>query len=70
MENVTENEKRTLGQKLLEFQRMGLVCYGKYLVEQFDFASKSELRNAYKKYIEDQIEMNDKKISEIDEKLK
>jgi hypothetical protein len=70
MENVTEKEKRTLGQKLLEFQRTGLVSYGKYLTEQLDFASKSKSRNAYKKYVLDQIEMNDRKITEIDEKLK
>jgi hypothetical protein len=70
MENVTENEKKSLGQKLLGFQRTGLVSYGKYLTEQLDYASKSELRNAYKRYVEDQIKMNDTKIVEIDEKLK
>lgn len=70
MENVTEKEKRTLGQKLLEFQRPGLISYGKYLTEQLDYASKSESRNAYKKYIQDQIKINDKKVADIDEKLK
>ena len=70
MENVTEIEKRTLGQKLLEFERTGLLSYGNYLTEQLEFASKSESRNAYKKYVQDQIEANDKKIAKIDEKLK
>lgn len=70
MENVTEIEKRTLGQKLLEFQRTGLVSYGKYLTEQLHYASKSESRKAYKKYVQDQIEMNNKKIADVDEKLK
>ena len=70
MENVTEKEKRTLGQKFLEFQRIGLVSYGKYLTEQLDYASKSESRNAYKKYVQDQIEINNKKIADVDEKLK
>ena len=70
MGNVTENEKKSLGQKLLGFQKYGLISYGKYLTEQLDYSSKSESRNAYKKYIEEQIKMNDTKIDEIDEKLK
>ncbi|MCB0409363.1 MAG: hypothetical protein KDD29_04040 [Flavobacteriales bacterium] len=69
MENITENEKRTLTQKLLEFQKTGLLSYGKYLTEQLEFASKSESRNAYKKYVEEQIIMNNQKIKEIDDKL-
>lgn len=69
MENITENEKRTLTQKLLEFQKTGLLSYGKYLTEQLEFASKSESRNAYKKYVEEQIVMNNQKIKEIDDKL-
>lgn len=70
MENVTEKEKRTLGQKLLEFQKTGLLSYGKYLADQLEFASKSESRNAYKKYVEEQIAINNQKIKEIDDKLK
>lgn len=70
MENVSENEKKTIKQKLLEFQKSGLVSYGKYLTEQHEFASKTDSRKAYKKYIEEQIEMNIGKIKEIDEKLK
>ena len=69
MENVSENEKKTLKQKFLEFQKLGLVSYGNYLTEQLEFASKSDLRSPYKKYIEDQIEINNRKIEEIDEKL-
>jgi hypothetical protein len=70
MENVTENEKRTLSQKLLVFQRTGLESYGKYLTEQLEYASASKTRASYKKYIENQLEMNHEKISDIDEKLK
>jgi hypothetical protein len=70
MENVSENEKRNLKQKFFEFQKWGLESYGKYLAEQLEYASKSDLRNAYKKYIEKEIEMNILKINEIDEKLK
>ena len=69
MENVSENEKKTLKQKFLEFQKLGLVSYGNYLTEQLEFASKSDLRSAYQKYIEDQIVINNRKIHEIDEKL-
>ena len=70
MEKVTEKEKRTLGQKLLEFQRTGLESYGKYLTEQLDQASSSGSGNAYRNYVQDQIEMNNRKIADIDEKLK
>lgn len=70
MENISENEKKTLTQKLLEFQKSGLLSYGKYLTEQHEYASKSDSRSAYKKYIEEQIEMNKLNIDEIDEKLK
>lgn len=69
MDNVSENEKNTLEQKLLEFQKLGLVAYGKFLKEQHDFASNDNSKIAYKKYIEQQIELNTKKIAEIDEKL-
>ena len=69
MENITENEKKTLGQKLLDFQKSGLVSYGNYLNEQLEFASNSESRNAYKNYVLDQLELNNKKIQQIEEKL-
>lgn len=69
MENVTDTEKSTLKQKLLEFQKKGLESYGKYLVEQLEYAAKSDSRKAYKQYVEDQIELNIKRISEIEEKL-
>lgn len=70
MENVTENEKKTLMQKLLEFQKSGLLSYGKYLTRQYEYASKSDSKSAYKKYIKEQIEMNNRNIDDIDEKLK
>ncbi len=68
MENITENEKRTLGQKLLEFQKSGLISYGNYLTDQL--VQTSATKKAYKKYIEDQLEMNKRKINDIEEKLK
>ena len=65
MEDITDDEKRTLSQKLKEFQKQGLVSYGKYLSDQLEYASKSDIRKAYKKYIEHQIEMNNEKINQL-----
>lgn len=69
MENVSETEKSNLKQKLLEFQKKGLESYGEYLAEQLEYATKSDARKAYKKYVEDQIELNMKRINEIEGKL-
>jgi hypothetical protein len=69
MENVTEQEKSKLRIKLLEFEKYGLTSYGKYLQEQLEYASKSKIRTSYKKYIDNQIIMNDEKIKKIENKL-
>lgn len=69
MEDVSEEEKKNLAQKLLGFQKQGLIAYGNYLQDQLVFASKSSIRNQYKKYIEDQIAMNLGKIMNIDSRL-
>lgn len=69
MEQVTEIEKKTVTQKLLEFQKKGLVSYGKYLAEQLEFASQSESRKAYYQYVKKQLANNQKKISRINKKL-
>jgi hypothetical protein len=53
----------------LSFKKSGLMPYRKYLTEQHEFASKSDSRNAYKKYIEEQIELSKRKFKEIDENL-
>ena len=65
MEEVTEQEKKTVAQKLKDFQLQGLKSYGKYLAEQLEYASKSDIRKAYKKYIENQIEMNNEKVKKL-----
>jgi len=70
MENVTEQEKSKLRIKLLEFEKHGLILYGEYLQEQLEYASKSKIRNSYKKYIENQIIMKDEKNRKIESKLK
>jgi hypothetical protein len=69
MTKVTADHKKKVSQKLLEFQKKGLLQYGKYLENQLKFASKAEIRKLYKKYIEDQIILNDKRIKSIDSKL-
>ncbi|MDG1477828.1 MAG: hypothetical protein P8Q14_11825 [Vicingaceae bacterium] len=65
MEEVTEQEKKTIAQKFKDFQLQGLISYGKYLTDQLEYASKSDIRKAYKKYIEDQIVMNNEKIEKL-----
>lgn len=69
MSKISSSEKKKLADKLRQFQKKGLQQYGKYLQDQLKFASKSDLRIHYKKYIEDQIAMNDEKIRKIDAKL-
>ena len=69
MEDITEKEKSTLALKLLSFQKSGLESYGKYLNDQLEYATKSDNRKAYKKYIESQISMNIEKIKNIEEKI-
>jgi hypothetical protein len=69
MAEVTKTEKLLLSQKLLDFQRSGLISYRNYLINQLDFASKSDNRKAYKQYIEKQLAMNDEKIKAIAAKL-
>ncbi|MDX1446637.1 MAG: hypothetical protein R3333_10650 [Lishizhenia sp.] len=54
---------------MLEFQKNGLLSYGKYLDEQLKFASKSQLRVAYKSYIEKEITRNNDKIRILNERL-
>ena len=69
MEKIAASEKKKLSQKLLEFQKTGLASYGKYLAKQYESAAKSTSKNAYKHYIENQIELNKEKIDKIDKKL-
>ncbi|MCF8257531.1 MAG: hypothetical protein K9J06_08265 [Flavobacteriales bacterium] len=70
MENEVKQEKKSLKQKLLAFQKMGLVSYGAYLTEQDELASRSDSKKAYRKYIQRQMEKNNQKIAKIDSKLK
>ncbi|WP_318958779.1 hypothetical protein [Lishizhenia sp.] len=69
MKNVTDKQKWVIRSKMLEFQKNGLLSYGKYLDEQLKFASKSQLRVAYKSYIEKEITRNNDKIRILNERL-
>lgn len=68
MENVTDQEKKNLSQKLREFQLAGLISYAKYLQSQLD-QSQSDLKKHYRKYIENEIVRNNSKIKEIAAKV-
>lgn len=70
MSEISEKEKKTLKNKLKEFEKQGLESYTKYLYGQLDFASKSDSRASYKKYIENQIKRTKEKIERIENKIK
>lgn len=69
MSKVTSEDKKKFSLKLFEFQKKGLLQYGKYLDDQLKWADKKEIRKHYKKYIEDQIVLNNKRIKKVDDKL-
>ncbi len=69
MAKINPEEKSIVYQKFLEFQKSGLVKYGKYLEDQLKIASKSEHKKLYKKYIENEIIRNTKKIKSVENKM-
>lgn len=69
MVKINSEEKNVVYKKFLEFQKSGLVKYGKYLDDQLKMASKSESKKLYKKYIESEIIRNTKKIKSVNDKL-
>jgi hypothetical protein len=69
MTKIISDHKKKFSQKLLEFQKTGLVQYGKYLDQQLKITAKMPNNQLYKKYIEDQIILNNKRIKSIDDKL-
>lgn len=70
MEEVSENEKRGLKHKLLEFQKTGLLSYGRYLDNELENSKDKTNRRAYTRYIEQEIDRNKKKLEEIEETLR
>ncbi|MDX2173185.1 MAG: hypothetical protein SFY56_08700 [Bacteroidota bacterium] len=69
MAKINSEEKNIVYKKFLEFQISGLLKYGKYLETQLKIASKSESKKLYKKYIENEIIRNTKKIKSVEDKM-
>lgn len=69
MTKITSTDKKKFSQKLLDCQKKGLLQYGKYLDDQLKVSVNKDLKKAYHQYIQDQIELNNKRIAAIDVKL-
>lgn len=70
MAKVEPDFTKQFTDKFFEFQKNGLEQYSKYLDAQLKWAAKDDIRAHYKRYIEKQIEDTNKKIKEIEDKLK
>ncbi len=70
MSDIPKEEKKSVKNKLREFEKQGLLSYRNYLDEQLIFASQSESRASYKKYIEKQLKRTNEKIERIENKLR
>ena len=69
MEHITTQEQKGLYHKLLEFELKGLSLYGKYLEDQLEQTPNTNLKKYYKQYLNDQVELNNQKVSNIELKL-
>ncbi|MBP9151093.1 MAG: hypothetical protein KBF73_02315 [Flavobacteriales bacterium] len=69
MGKISKDEKKTIGRKLREFKRDGLISYAKYLADQLEQSEGKEIRKAYTKYIKEQIKSTAKKIAKLEAKL-
>ncbi len=70
MSDIPREEKKSVKNKLREFEKQGLLSYRNYLDERLIFASQSESRASYKKYIEKQLKRTNEKIERIENKLR
>ncbi len=68
-ERVTAQEKNGIKTKLFEFQKSGLELYGEYLANQLKSCGDSSLKKHYRKYIVDQIHMNNEKLVKLELRL-
>lgn len=68
--SILNVHKNSLARKLLQFQKNGLREYGKYLDQQLKASEGKKNREAYRKYIQQQIAATSKKIAGIEAKLK
>ena len=69
MGKISKEEKRSIGQKLLEFRKDGLESYAKYLADELEKSEGKEIRKAYTKYIKKEIAGTAKKIAKLEAKL-
>lgn len=63
-----EKDKRNLKVRLLEFQLAGLEAYQKYLLKE-QSNSTSDIKKAYRKYIDKELVSTGKKIEKIKMKI-
>ncbi len=66
MEEITTEEKSTIAKKFTEFQLSGLRSYGNYLNTQLEQSEGKSNREAYTRYIKNEIERNSKKIQTLE----
>ncbi|MBK7959381.1 MAG: hypothetical protein IPK03_15580 [Bacteroidetes bacterium] len=69
MKPIKKSIKNQFILKFYGFKLTGLVAYSKYLIQQLKLAKDKENWESYKKYIEKEIQRNDKKIQKVKEKL-
>jgi len=61
--------KKQVKLKFLNFQKTGLLSYGKYLKEQFKLASKSKIKKAYCRYLEKEMVKTEFRLHKVQGKL-
>ena len=69
MKPLKKSVKNQFVLKYHKFKLTGLVAYSKYLIQQLKLAKEKENWESYKKYIEKEIQRNDKKIQKDKEKI-
>ncbi len=69
MENISKTEKKNLKRKFREFKKAGLESYRKYLQKEFETSANSDIKKAYHKYIQHELDGNAKRIAKVNAKL-
>lgn len=70
MTKESAEQKKTLKGKILELRKKGLQAYGNDLDRQLKTAGKSNLKKAFRAYLEKEIARNNERIAKIDSKVK
>jgi hypothetical protein len=50
-------------------RKAGLLSYRNYLFAQLEFAGKSKIRSLYKKYVQDQLQLNERQLKTVESKM-